>query len=96
MLERMAVLERGEVAGYSSHGKEKERTFDSRVVFVDEVALDELDGQARLSDATTTDDDELVFTKELLHREGRAVSRDCSVQVLKGCCFQGRQGWSRA
>jgi len=41
------------------------RTFDGRVVFVDEMALDELDGQATLSDTTTTDYHELVFPEEL-------------------------------
>lgn len=41
------------------------RTFDGRVIFVDEVALDELDSQATLSDTATTDDYELVFPKEL-------------------------------
>jgi hypothetical protein len=41
------------------------RTFDGRIVFVDEMALDELDGQATLSDTTTTDYHELVFPEEL-------------------------------
>lgn len=41
------------------------RTFDGRIVFVDEMALDELDGQATLSDSTTTDYHELVFPEEL-------------------------------
>ena len=41
------------------------RTFDGRIVFVDEMALDELDGQTTLSDSTTTDYHELVFPEEL-------------------------------
>lgn len=45
------------------------RTFDGRVIFVDEVALDELDGQTTLSNTTTTDYDELVFPEEL-HGDG--------------------------
>jgi len=41
------------------------RTFNGRVIFVDEVALDKLDGQTTLSDTTATDDHELVFPEEL-------------------------------
>lgn len=43
----------------------RKRTFDRRIVFVDEVALDQLDGQAGLSDTSATDDDELVLSQEL-------------------------------
>lgn len=46
------------------------RTFDCRVVLVDEVALDQLDGQARFTDTTAADDDELVLSQELV-RAGR-------------------------
>jgi hypothetical protein len=41
------------------------RTFDGRIVFVDEMALDELDGQTTLSDSTTADYYELVFPEDL-------------------------------
>lgn len=41
------------------------RTFDGWVVFVDEMALDKLDGQARLSDATSAYHHQLVFTEKL-------------------------------
>jgi hypothetical protein len=41
------------------------RTFDGRVIFVDEVALDKLDGQTTLSNTTATDDHQLVFPEEL-------------------------------
>jgi hypothetical protein len=41
------------------------RTFDGRVVFVDEMALDELDGQTTLSDSTATNYHEFVFPEEL-------------------------------
>jgi hypothetical protein len=41
------------------------RTFDGRVIFVDEVALDKLDGQTTLSDTTATDYHELIFPEEL-------------------------------
>lgn len=37
-------------------------TFNCWVVLVHEVTLDQLDGQARLSDATTTDNHQLVFS----------------------------------
>lgn len=42
------------------------RTFDCRVIFINEVALDELDCEARLAHTSSTDDDELVFPKELM------------------------------
>lgn len=41
------------------------RTFNCWVVLVDEVALDQLDGQARFTHTTATDDDQLVFSEEL-------------------------------
>jgi hypothetical protein len=37
-------------------------TFDCRIVLVHEMALDQLDGEARFTDATTPDDDELVLS----------------------------------
>lgn len=40
-------------------------TFDGRVIFVDEMALDQLDGQARFTDTTAADNDELVLSQEL-------------------------------
>lgn len=40
----------------------KSRTFDSGVILVDKVSLDELDGQARFTDTTSADNDELVFS----------------------------------
>jgi hypothetical protein len=49
-------------------------TLDCRVILVDEVALDELYGQARLSDTTTADHHELVFS-EKLRRESVTASR---------------------
>lgn len=42
------------------------RTFDCRVIFIDEVALDELDCEARLAHTSSADDDELVFPEELM------------------------------
>lgn len=44
------------------------RVFDSRIVFVNEMTLNELDRQGRLSDTTTTDDDEFVLSQELCFR----------------------------
>ena len=41
------------------------RTLNSRVVFVDEMALDQLDGETRLADTTTADHDQLVFSRKL-------------------------------
>lgn len=40
-------------------------TLNCRVVLVDEMALDQLDRQARFTDTTTADDDELVLSQEL-------------------------------
>ena len=45
------------------------RVLDGRVVLVDEVVLDELDGERRLADATTPDDDQLVLGHGYLRRE---------------------------
>lgn len=42
-------------------------TFDGRVIFVDEMRLDELDGQTGLSHTSSTDYDQLVFPEELRH-----------------------------
>lgn len=63
--------------------KEARRTFDSRVVLVDEMALDQLDRQARFTDATAADDDELVLSQELL------FARKCQ-SLVSGLC-----GWWR-
>jgi len=41
------------------------RVFDSGIVFVNKVALNELNRQRRFADATATDDDELVLSEEL-------------------------------
>lgn len=46
-------------------GRKRELTFDRGVIFVHEVALYQLDGQAGLSDSSSPDDDELVFSQEL-------------------------------
>lgn len=43
-----------------------ELTFDGRIVFIDKVALDELDGQTRFTNSTASDYDELILAKELL------------------------------
>lgn len=41
------------------------RVLDRWVILVDEMTLNELDGQCGLSDTTTTNDDELVLSQEL-------------------------------
>jgi hypothetical protein len=41
------------------------RTFDCRVVFIDEVTLDELDCEAALSHSTASYYHQLVFPEEL-------------------------------
>ncbi len=46
------------------------RTFNCRVVLVDEVALDQLDGQAGFTHTTSTNNDQFILSEEL-HRKGR-------------------------
>lgn len=41
-------------------------TFDGGIIFIDKMALDELDGQTRFTNSTASDYDELVLAKELL------------------------------
>jgi hypothetical protein len=40
-------------------------TLDCWIILVDEMALDQLDGQAGLADTSSTDDDELILSQEL-------------------------------
>ncbi len=48
-------------------------TFNSRIIFVDEVALNQLDGEARFTDATATNNDELVLSHKLSRRQTLAT-----------------------
>lgn len=41
------------------------QTFNRGVIFIDEVALDQLNCQARFTDAATSYNDELVFSQKL-------------------------------
>ena len=41
------------------------RTFNCRIVFVDEVTLDELDCETTLAHASSSDNHQLVFPEEL-------------------------------
>ena len=49
-------------------------TFDSWIIFVNKVTLNQLDGQTRLSNTTTSDDDQLVFSQELANRRLAGLS----------------------
>lgn len=49
------------------------RTFNCRIVFINEVTLDKLNGQARFSDTTAADDDELILAQELSDRKKRSA-----------------------
>jgi hypothetical protein len=51
-------------------------TFNRRVVLVDEVALDELDGQARLSHTTAAYYHQLVFSEKLRRRQQGSTARE--------------------
>lgn len=51
-------------------GRRGRLTFNRRVILVDKVALDQLDGQTRLSDTTATDYDQLVFSEKLRRVSG--------------------------
>lgn len=42
-----------------------ERTLNCRIIFVKEVTLNKLDGEARFTDATAADNHQLVFSCEL-------------------------------
>lgn len=44
----------------------KRRTFNCRIILVDKVALDQLDGQARFTDTTTADNYQLILSQELV------------------------------
>ena len=57
------------------------RTFDCRVVFVDEVTLDELDCEAALSHSTASYHHQLVFPEEL--------RRLLAWRAANGCCGVG-------
>ena len=50
----------------SQHARiRRRRTFDRRIIFIDEMTLDQLDGQTRLPHASSTDHDKLVLPQEL-------------------------------
>jgi hypothetical protein len=40
----------------------EQRTLDCRIVFIDEMTLNQLDCEARLSDTATTDNHQLVLS----------------------------------
>ena len=50
------------------------RTLNCRVIFVDEMGLDELDREARFTDATSSHDHQLVLSGELRQQCGSAKS----------------------
>ena len=54
------------LAGWArSEAEEGQQTFDSWIVLVDKDSLNELNGQAGLSDTTAADNNELVLAQEL-------------------------------
>ncbi len=55
----------GESIKYKTRGG-MYHTLNCWVILVDEMALDQLDGKARFTNTTSTDDDELVLSEELL------------------------------
>lgn len=50
------------------------RTLNCRIIFVDEMALDELDGKARFTDATASNHDQLVLSQELRCKPAKLVT----------------------
>lgn len=44
----------------------RRRTFNCRIILIDEVALDQLDGQARFTDTTAADNYQLILSQELV------------------------------
>ena len=47
------------------NGEDDGRTFNCGIIFIDEMALYQLDRQAGLSDSTTAHNNELVFSQKL-------------------------------
>ena len=78
------------------------RTFDCRVVFVDEMALDELDCETTLSHSTTTYYHQLIFPEELRHWLVLATSNECrcattgDAPTLEAIVSQVRRSCGRA
>lgn len=64
-------------------------TLDGRVVLVDEMGLDELDGQARLSYASAADYDQLVLSEELGRVSDSEGSGLCCQRAHLGCHCAG-------
>jgi hypothetical protein len=48
----------------------RRHTFNCGIIFINKVTLDQLNGQAGLSDTTATYNDELILSQELFHVEG--------------------------
>jgi hypothetical protein len=67
------------------------RTFNCGIILVDEMALNQLDGQARFTDTTTANDDELVLSQELTRREANvSYSEEAKARDREG---GKRRGW---
>lgn len=77
--------------GVEGAAGEQRLTLDGRVVLVDEVGLDELDGQARLSDTAAADDYQLVFSQEL----GIGSARDGGMEGWRDGRRAGETGRKR-
>ena len=84
----------------------RRRTFNGRVVLVDEVALDQLDGEATLSYTATTDNNQFVFPEELRHGQhgaapqwshgaGTALTLEAIVKGCGGYLFEYARWWIR-
>lgn len=72
------------------------QTFDCGIVLVDKVALYQLNGEAGLSDTTTTDHDELVFSQELHGFGQRWLACDCRYMRGDRCQVPGRSMQERS
>jgi hypothetical protein len=70
-----------------------ELTFNSRVIFVDEVALYQLDSQAGLSDSSSAHHDELVFSQKLCR--GKALLAIGIDEAVQQHAMQRRRGGER-
>lgn len=74
------------------------RTFNGRVILVDEVALDQLDGQAGFTHASAADHHQLVFSEELGRRQplgtlaGERGSRKRTLEAIV-CFADGGARW---
>lgn len=71
-------------------GQDSMLTLDGRVILVDEVRLNQLDGKARLADTTTADNHQLVLSRELYRGNSSAEQFTMERRARR---MRDRVGW---